>query len=347
MNSGIESLNDHEVSKGMTTHLAAFKKIGVVVIGRNEGERLISSLDLILGVFDNLVYVDSDSSDESVHAAKSRGVPVIEINCSQPLSAARARNEGFKFLVSTSSSIEYVQFLDGDCELNLDWLAAAIGILDSHENTAVVCGAIQERFPDKTLYNYLCSREWQTPLGEVRSCGGNSLMRISAFVKETGFREDLIAGEEPELCFRLRLKGWKIRKITGVMVIHDADMSRFTQWWKRSARGGYAFAQGMSIHGSQPERYNVRESMRIWIWGALIPLITIFLTICFGSEFLMLLLIYPIQVARLAVKPDGLSRGNIIFGFFLVVRKFPEVLGQIKFIYNRANRTDARLMEYK
>ena len=36
------------------------------------------------------------------------------------------------------------------------------------------------------------------------------LVRVEAFEAVGGFRPELIAGEEPELCMRLREKGWKI-----------------------------------------------------------------------------------------------------------------------------------------
>ncbi len=45
--------------------------------------------------------------------------------------------------------------------------------------------------------------EWDTPVGEATWCGGDFLMRASAFTDLNGFAADMIAGEEPELCSRV------------------------------------------------------------------------------------------------------------------------------------------------
>lgn len=44
--------------------------LGVVVIGRNEGERLKRCLASLLGNVDQIVYVDSGSTDGSVQLAQ-------------------------------------------------------------------------------------------------------------------------------------------------------------------------------------------------------------------------------------------------------------------------------------
>ena len=136
---------------------------------------------------------------------------------------------------------------------------------------AVVSGVLKERFPDKSIYNTLCNIEWLMPTGSVKSCGGNALMRVKAFKEVGGFLTNLIAGEEPELCVRLRQKSWLIWHIDSNMMLHDANMMHFNQWWKRCKRWGYAFAEGSYLHGGAPEFHWVAESRRALNWGALLP----------------------------------------------------------------------------
>ncbi len=218
--------------------------IGVVVIGRNEGQRLEHCLRSLLKGTDKVMYVDSGSTDGSLHLARSLGVEVLALDLGTPFTAARARNEGFFALQRRLPSMQLVQFVDGDCEVDSGWLPAAQAFLDDHPDVAVVCGRRRERFPQRSVYNLLCDLEWDTPIGEAKACGGDALMRVDAFAAVGGFRPELIAGEEPELCVRLRAKGWKVWRLDAEMTLHDAAMTRFSQWWRRSLRAGHAYAEG-------------------------------------------------------------------------------------------------------
>ena len=208
---------------------AEFENIGAVVIGRNEGERLkrcITSLAAV-GV---VIYIDSGSTDGSAQWAHGSGAEVIELDMGLPFTAARARNCGFKRLQDIAPRVDYVQFVDGDCEIVSDWLQTASTFLDSHPNVGAVCGRRRERFPERSIYNWLCDREWEGSPGEVKACGGDVMIRASALAAAGGYREDMIAGEEPELCFRLRAAGWRVWRLDAEMTLHDAAMIHFSQW---------------------------------------------------------------------------------------------------------------------
>ncbi|WP_434519030.1 glycosyltransferase family 2 protein [Pseudomonas sp. NFX1] len=321
--------------------------IGVVVIGRNEGLRLERCLRSLAHGAEQVVYVDSGSSDGSVAMAQALGVHVLALDMARPFTAARARNEGFACLQRLLPSMRYVQFVDGDCEVDPGWLASAQAFLQAHPEVAVVCGRRRERFPQRSIYNWLCDLEWDTPIGEAKACGGDALMRVDAFTQVGGFRPDLIAGEEPELCVRLRAKGWKIWRLAAEMTLHDAAMTHFSQWWRRSLRAGHAYAEGAFLHGRAPEHHWLRESRRAWLWGLGIPLATVLAGGLMGGWALLLLLIYPLQAARLARRGGKSRRENWLQAVFLVIGKFPEMLGQVKFLLNRFAAGKAALIEYK
>ena len=321
--------------------------IGIVAIGRNEGERLTRCLASVVSDSSTVVYVDSGSTDGSVALAQSLGVSVVELDMTIPFTAARARNEGVARLRELASEVSYIQFVDGDCEVVKEWLNQASLFLDQHPETAVVCGRRRERFPDRSVYNMLCDIEWDTPVGEAKACGGDAMMRADAFRQVGGYRNDLIAGEEPELCVRLRAVGWKIWRLGEEMTLHDAAMTRFSQWWNRTKRGGYAFAQGAYLHGAPPELHGVKQSRSAWVWGLGIPLLVICLTIWSGPVGLLILLIYPLQILRLALKGTRSTYVNWWRAFFLVLGKFPEVAGQLRFLYIRLSGKTAKLIEYK
>lgn len=321
--------------------------VGVVAIGRNEGERLARCLDSVIGDAALTVYVDSGSTDNSVSMARAKGIEVVELDMHTPFTAARARNEGFRRLHELAPELDAVQFVDGDCELFEAWLETAADHLRADERVAAVCGRLRERHPERSVYNMLCDIEWDRATGDIKECGGIAMMRVSAFRDAQGFRSDLIAGEEPELCVRLRSAGWRIRSLGVDMALHDAAMSRFGQWWKRALRAGYAFAHGAHLHGAPPERYGVRESISAWAWGLGVPAAVAGLAPLLGFHALALLLVYPMQVLRLALRGKRSARENWWYALFLVIGKFPEVLGHLKFHFHRLLGSQARLIEHR
>jgi GT2 family glycosyltransferase len=322
--------------------------IGVVIIGRNEGERLKRCLESLSDVASRSVYVDSGSTDGSVAASKALGFAVVELDLRTPFTAARARNEGLRRLLELRPALDFVFFVDGDCEVNPGWLGTAGTFLTKNPQVAVVCGRRRERFPDKSVYNMLCDMEWADNIpGEIKACGGDALMRVSSFRQVDGYRADLICGEEPELCVRLRQAGWRIWCLDAEMTLHDAAMYRFGQWWRRMLRGGYAFAIGVALHGAPPERHWVSEYRRVWLWGLWIPLCSLILAITLGPWALVLLCAYPLQVARLALRGERSSRENWWRAVSLVLCKFPEMLGQAKYWIDRRAGRGVRLIEYK
>ena len=322
-------------------------RVAVVIIGRNEGDRLLRCLQSLTEQVTQLVYVDSGSADDSVNLARSMGAEVVALDMTIPFTAARARNEGFERMRKLYPYAEYVQFVDGDCEVIATWLESAVTFLDAQPDVAAVCGRRRERYPNKTTYNMLCDNEWNTPIGDAKACGGDAMMRVIAFENMQGFRADLIAGEEPELCVRFRASGWKIWRLDQEMTLHDAAMTKFSQWWKRTMRAGHAFAEGAYLHGAPPERHWVNESRRAWIWGLGIPLIALLVGFINFKWGMLCLLIYPIQVIRLGRRNSAQGKHSWVMAFFLVLGKFPEMLGQIKFFQRLFSGKQVKLIEYK
>ena len=264
--------------------------------------------------------------------AREHNADVIELDMSVPFTAARARNAGFRRLREIAPDLDYVQFIDGDCELNREWPAQAIGYLDAHPDVAAVCGRRRERFPEKSIYNWLCDIEWNVPPGEVQAFFGDVMIRTAALESVGGYRDDLIAGEEPELCIRLRAAGWRIWRLPSEMTLHDAAMTRFGQWWRRAVRAGYAFAQGANLHGAPPERHWVWESRRAWLWGVWLPLACLTASLILPPWGFAAWLIYPLQVLRQTARNSGSPRDRAMLAFFQVLARFPEGLGQLKFL---------------
>jgi len=323
--------------------------IGVVAIGRNEGERLRRCLSSVVRPDCGVVYVDSGSQDGSVEVARELGAEVVDLDLSIPFTAARARNEGWRHLLAHYPGLAAVQFLDGDCELDGTWLAKAAHALRAQSTLAVVCGRRRERHPEASIYNRLCDIEWDTPVGLADACGGDALFRVEALLAVGGYDDTAIAGEEPELCFRLRELGWKIERLDAEMTLHDADMTQLKQWWQRHKRAGHAYASNRRRHAAAGFMHPQVQSALAW--GFVLPLVTLLLGLVWSPWFLLAYGLYPLQLARIAIRFRRQQAAQpwsiaVAYALHCLGGKFAEaagVLGEGR----RHRRGEVRLIEYK
>lgn len=328
------------------------ERLGVVVIGRNEGERLVRSLDSVRDRVGLVVYVDSGSTDHSVDNARERGVEVVELDMNVPFTAARARNAGVARLLERRPNAEYVFFVDGDCEVLPGFIEAAAEEMDARPDVVAVCGYRRERYPERSLYNRVCDVEWRSgPVGECRAFGGDVLVRLSAFRAVGGYDESVIAAEDDELGIRLRRAGGKIWRIDRESTLHDAAMTRMEQWWRRAMRCGHAYAQVSDMHGADDEHYFVSETRRSLTWGAVIPAAALGLApLTLGASVVGLAGLYPLQALRIA--RDARKRGfsledSIAWGLSCAASKVPEAVGIAKFHRDRLANKRPEIIEYK
>lgn len=348
------------MSQAPSSAPAANGAVGVVVIGRNEGERLKRCLQSLLGQWTGpLVYVDSGSTDGSVEYARSQGVQVHELDTSIPFTMARGRNAGFRALLELQPDLTWVQFVDGDCEVDATWIRTAREFLEQDSKAAIVCGFRRERFPEASVYNWLADVEWHGPVGEIAECGGDAMHRVAAFKAVGGFNEGMIAGEEPELCCRLRLAGWHVVRIDHPMTLHDAAMTQFSQWWKRSVRGGHAYAEGFALHGLGPLHHNRKQLVSSLFYGLGVPgswMGTWVLGAVPGLGFLRALAAV-IGVGLFSKAAFGAFRARrrdgaevndaALYAAFCMLGKFPEAQGALRYAITRARGKRSGLIEYK
>lgn len=331
------------------------KPVGIVVIGRNEGQRLIRCLNALSDA-KIVVYVDSGSTDGSVEAALEIGCEVVELDLSIPFTAARARNVGFERLRSKHPDLEFVQFIDGDCILDPGWLESAAGELTNNPEVAFVCGRLHEEHRHRNIYSKLADKEWDVPIGDVRACGGIFMARARVFQQVGNFCERLIAGEEPELCLRVRRAGWKILRLSEPMASHDIAMTRFSQWWKRAKRAGHAYAEGAALHGYSEFRHKLREVRSSLFWGGLVPAFAI-LTAILGFVWPIAWLgtaaaiagygLLIIRIYQSSRRRKWSFSDSILYAFFCALSKPAAFLGICQYWWNQWRGQQSSLIEYK
>ncbi len=328
---------------------AACHRVGVVVIGRNEGERMTRCLTSVLAATRGpLVYVDSGSTDDSAQTARALGADVVQL-ATAPFTAARGRNAGTDRIVALHPALEFIQFLDGDTVMQADWIARAVHEFDSDRGLAAVTGRRREIAPHRSVYNRMCDVEWNTEVGDTASFGGDVMVRVADLRAVGGYREALIAGEDPELALRLRARGRRIVRVEAEMTLHDAGMTRFSQWWRRSVRAGHAFAQCADEHRDIGFwRHEVNSN---WAWGAAVPALAAMTALpSLGGSVLLAAGAYALlanRVRRNTERSGTPPEHALTYGLLTVLGKVPGALGQTRYALSKRRGRPTSLIEYK
>jgi GT2 family glycosyltransferase len=338
-----------DMAAGQGARAGALAEVGIVAIGRNEGERLRRCIASLPAGIAGAVYVDSASTDDSVSHARERGVAVVELDMSTPFTAARARNAGIARLRQLAPGVRFVQVLDGDCELVNGFVQDALAVMHADASVGVVCGRRRELRREASVYNLLADMEWNTKVGEADACGGDALIRLDAFDAAGGYDETLIAGEEPEMCLRMRRAGFRVRRIDSEMTRHDAAMTHFAQWWRRSVRAGHASAEGAHRH---PEDRFCRRTVRSNVlWGFGLPATALGLSAPSSGSSLALfglygVLFWRIRSYRMREYGDSAHEASL-YAAYCALGKMPQFLGTAQYHVNRLRGRRSTLIEYK
>ncbi|PIE12987.1 MAG: glycosyl transferase [Rhodobacterales bacterium] len=321
-------------------------RIGAVVIGRNEGQRLINCLASMKGEARVVIYVDSGSTDESVAEARKVGAEVVELDTTTPFTAARARNAGFQALMARPDAPDYVQFVDGDCTLEPGWITHAAAFLDDNGDVGIVTGWRAELHPEASVYNAMCDFEWHRPAGDIHACGGDMMVRTDLFEQVGGFNPRVIAAEDDEFCIRIRKSGHRVHRLPIPMTHHDANMHSFGQWWQRAIRSGHGFAQVGDLH---PDHFR-GERRRMWLYGAILPLFGIIGMVLFWPLLALVLAAYGLSYLRTV---QGLLRAGMALrpalhhSVLLSLSKFPNLSGAMTYHKRKRRGWDMEIIEYK
>jgi len=329
--------------------------IGVVVIGRNEGERLKASLSSLRGIA-HVVYVDSGSSDGSQAYARAQGVEVVELPVPPKFTAARARNAGIDALLKAAPDLTKIQFVDGDCTVEPGWIETASAALNADPQLGGVFGRRREVAPDRSIYNRMCDAEWNVPVGPTLGTGGDAMFRVEALNEVSGYDPALIAGEEPDMCLRMSRHGWRFARVDAPMTRHDAQITRFGQWWRRAKRAGFAAASHVARHGDKSLPGDIGQVKRMIIWGGVPPalLITFLLLALVETRLVYLAMLIPalylaqwlrLSRAERRVMPNLELAAKA--GALRVLHQFAALSGLLSYWRGRLLGKERGLIEYK
>ena len=329
--------------------------ISVVVIGRNEGQRLARCFESIRSMpgfaanATELIYVDSNSKDGSPELAARYGARVIVLNAKRT-TAALGRNAGWR-----AANGEFILFLDGDTILHPDFVNAALVPMLQDSSIVAVWGHRREIHPEASIYNRILDLDWVYAPGIAEFCGGDVLIRRSALEEVGGYDAELIAGEEPEMCRRMRSRGYRILHIDHPMTGHDLQITRFSQYWKHAARAGHAFAEISARFRASDDKFWDAERKRnllrggFWMGSFAVALIASVLVFSF-IPFLIWLALLLILSLRSAWKSRWKSQhlpALLLYGIHSHLQQIPICVGQITYSLDQRRGNRRTLIEYK
>ncbi len=336
----------------MSVDSVTLMQVGLVTIGRNEGARLEACLEAIRTLYPQMrvVYVDSGSTDNSVTFAQSLGVEVVALSSDRPFNMARARNAGFARLLMLQPDLRYVQFLDGDCVIQAGWLESALAAFSQSPDIGIVSGLRRERYPDASIYNAILDRDWNGPIGNTLAVTGDMCVRQELFQALGGFFETLIAGEDEDFCLRTRRAGKKVWRLNSLMSLHNAEIMRLSQWYRRSRRTGHVYANIYHWYGRGPERYYQRQVRSAVLWGAVVPLCFV-LALVWQPIVAMLIgggyLLYFCRMLWRRYKQTHNMQLALAYAWLIASGKFPEFLGMLQYVSRAVLKKRHTLIEYK
>jgi hypothetical protein len=296
-------------------------------------------------------YVDSRSTDESIAQAQAMGAQTLVLPAG-PMCAAKARNLGWQAAQGT-----FILFLDGDTELHPDFVQHALNALND-SSLCAAWGHRRESNPQQSVYTRVLDLDWIYPAGITPYFGGDVLVRRSALAQVGGFDATLNAGEEPELCARLRARGWKILHIDAPMTRHDLAVRSFRAYARRCYRSGIAYAEVTHRMQAQGDSLWQREAQRDLLHGLLYVAAPLLIALAFvlhaGAGALLALLLAVLGLAvvlrsawRCRVRAGGDALLALQYAVHSHLQKVPAFFGQLAWKRAHARKQSLALVDYK
>ncbi len=316
------------------------ERVAGVVIGKNEGERLLRGLAIATRSFALTVYADSNSTDGSREAAAARGATVLHFT-EAPFTPSRGRQEGLEAVVRLRPDLPLVHFIDGDCLLQPGWVEEAVRYLDAHPDVAAVFGRRREERVRESFYSRLMDVDWDHPPGEVSNFGGDVLVRTRAIVDAGGWSASTINAEDIDVSFRIREKGWKIVRLGSEMTSHDARMTRFGEYFRRSLRAGYGYLEVGFRYRKGPGKLLLKRARSSAIYVLVLPLIAVGLGLVYWPLALLVLFSYLrvlFTMTRWARRRGARLPTAVAYAALNLVCKAASFWGSVRYLLDRLQR---------
>lgn len=221
--------------------------ISFIIIGRNEGWILDKCFKSVYKAIDlnklkayEVIYIDSDSIDESIEIARSyleRGIKIYQLK--NEFNAAIARNVGV-----VKSVGEVLFFIDGDMEIESKFIPLVYNEEDGLKYDFVSGQVIdynydfQHKFIDKKVYHQIIGDEKKD-----FTTGGLFLLKRELWFKVGGMKNKLRRNQDLDLGLRLaKMNVFLLRRKELFAAHHTISYYNITRMWLLLFNGSEFFS---------------------------------------------------------------------------------------------------------
>jgi GT2 family glycosyltransferase len=233
-------------------------KISIIIKTLNEegnvSRAIESSLQAAASLGGEVIVADSGSTDRTVELAMRYPILVVQLSDPKQRCCGIAPQLGFQH-----SKGKYIYILDGDMELDTNFLKEAIAVLQSDPSIGGVGGIVREmRFDNLEFENrarHFLRRQVKHG-SDVDCLTGGGLYRRAA-IEDVSYISDrnLHGFEEYDLGARLRVKGWRLVRLESHAVDHYSyQLGTYRLLWYR-LRAGRLLALGEILRAAIAGKY--------------------------------------------------------------------------------------------
>ena len=289
--------------------------ISFIVIGRNEGWKLTKCLESIYKAISvnnlqaEVIYVDSQSKDDSITRAKKFDKIRIFQLLEKKVNAAKARNVGAK-----EATGKYLFFLDGDMELFPEFLTHAFSTKETLVHP-LVGGRLEHHYYNEK-WALLDKKIFLTHKNPVFKpiAGGTFIIEKTLWDSVDGMDNRFVVSEDPELGLRLAEKGVLLKSIPHFLGIHHTQIPTNKGQVKKIFTFRHLYSSMLIYRKNLFNKYSIKRFIKFEKSQGVLLFTVIFSIIFFRAE---INLIYLLAILIRSVSKSISKTSNQFVYYFL------------------------------
>ena len=236
-------------------HQADTPLVSIIIKALNEEAKIAACIESALAALKNcygeVILADSGSTDRTIEIASAYPIRIVQLADTSQRRCGIGPQLGYQF-----SHGEFVYILDGDMEMDPEFIEHAVREMQADEKLGGVAGIVDEQSIGSMQFRGRQMRNEEGTAGDASWLDMGGLYRRRA-LEQVGYmsNRNLHAYEEQELGLRLRSKNWTLRRLPVRSVKHwghtEATLPLLAKRW----RSGYAMGSGEILRASLGRAY--------------------------------------------------------------------------------------------
>lgn len=321
--------------------------VSIIIKALNEQANIERTLKSALtagnAIGGEVILADSGSTDATIEIAKRYPVKIVQLENPKEKSCGIGAQLGYQYAIGA-----YVYILDGDMEIEIEFLQKALDLMARNESLGGVGGLVKEMQLDGLEFQSRVQRmDPDMQSGEVSHLAMGGLYRKKA-IDSIGYltNRNLHSYEEFELGIRLRSNGWLLIRIPVIAVKHYGHTMPAHKLLLRRWSSGYVQGVGELIRSSLGKSHmslllrelkELRLYIAVTVWW-IVMLLTVLLIRPWQAMTLILLSLFLTPFVLMTLKKRSLE-----LGVYAVVAWFFFTAGMYKGFARVQTKPSARI----